>query len=180
MKKSLFIIVFMSLFFTMNGQKFVRNGVFVEFGGAAKYYSINYEHHFLKTNAQNVVVGIGGSFMKDNLGGGYEKYYAIPFRLSYLHRLKRNILFEGGVFLTSINEKYSYHPGLGCQTNCQNQEYSTSGKSYGLRLGFRIQPSEKGFFFNLIGQVQDSDLSESAFFEELNWFWMSCSVGYVF
>ena len=95
MKKILLIVILFLGFQKTDAQN--NNHIFLEVGGNAGLYSINYERNLHK----NLAVRIGGSYYS-NEG---EHYVAFPLLVNYRFHTKFDIYLEFGAGVTLVDDK---------------------------------------------------------------------------
>ena len=146
--RRLFLLLFCISSIQPKAQPPTRNNVFLELGGAAFFYSINYERLFLKKENTNIAGRIGFTYF-NFFNQSKRKISGVPVGISFLKRLRSNFLEIGvsNAFLKDSTEPELAPPGgrvLGT-----SQEFVMISS---FRLGIRHQPAKSGFFWNILGQ----------------------------
>lgn len=126
-----------------------RNNFYFEAGGAAFFYSLNYERLLLNNSQHNIATRIG-IFYLPTFNHSSRVLKGVPVSVSYLKKMKNKYL-EGGVSFSALTDQYSNRAGSG------NAIHDfTSIKDLVLipsvRFGIRKQPVAKGLFWNALIQ----------------------------
>jgi hypothetical protein len=125
-----------------------RNTVFFELGGAAVFYSVNYERLVFPTTKHNLGLRVGASYiyMFDEYN---RQMTSIPIGASYIRNLKKNKYFEGGFTVCPFYDQYHRDDNYALDDGVHNDLVIVPT----LRLGIRKQPFNNGFFWNVLFQV---------------------------
>nr|MBC8147295.1 hypothetical protein [Bacteroidota bacterium] len=148
MKKFYFVLVLLFISANLFAQDISQNKLFVEAGGSALIYSINYERLIVNYRDINMPFRIGFSVV---LNSKYrsEGYACIPLSLGIIKKIKANHFIETRIFLTTFTtqiEDYSSR-GLGDSSTNYTPEMRTGLDLIpGYGIGYRYQPEKKGLF----------------------------------
>ncbi len=123
-----------------------RNNVFFEAGGAAFFYSINYERLLLKKADHNLGVRVGFSYLNlfDDRG---RQFTGLPVGISYLKKLKNKFL-ETGLSFSGLIDQYD----IPRADNVNSRAIKELVLIPSFRLGIRKQPIKPGLFWNALLQ----------------------------
>ena len=134
---------------TLAGQENLisRNNIYLEAGGAAFFYSFNYERLLFNNPHQNVTARVGFLYLP-TLNAAKRNFKGIPISASYIIR-KRKYFMETGISMAAIIDEYD----LNFESNTFDSHVKELVLIPSFRLGMRRQPQIKGFFWNLLFQV---------------------------
>lgn len=118
-----------------------QNNVYAELGGAAFFYSVNYERLWLKNPRVNIATRIGLTYIPVSLSD--RTTLGVPMGISYLKLLKRTH-FEFGLTYCGLRQDFEEKPN----------EVTKDGiiRVPSARLGLRKQPQQGGLFWNVFLQ----------------------------
>jgi len=127
--------------------KITRNNIYFEAGGAAFFYSINYERLFLRNPRHNLAVRLGATVL--SLSRKTERLiHGLPIGISYLAKAKKKY-FEAGVSVAGLRDRYYPDSNLGVSDELSEELILIPS----VRFGFRSQPAEKNLFWNILFQT---------------------------
>ena len=123
-----------------------RNNVFFEAGGAAFFYSVNYERLLLNKVDHNLGIRAGFSYINlfDERG---RQFTGLPVGISYLKRIKNKFL-ETGLSFSGIIDKYD----IPSTDNINKRSIKDLVLIPSFRIGIRKQPVQSGLFWNALLQ----------------------------
>ena len=150
MKKLFLIILAIGFILNVKSQEITRNNIYVELGGAAMMYSVNYERLLSSNRNINFPLRIGLSYTNTNVFNG-DNTIGLPISFSFIKNLNRNIYFETRLFVTPFfyQEQY-YSQGGSMSYDTENIVSFLPGAS----IGFRGQPSTAGLYYHIHIQSQ--------------------------
>ncbi len=156
MKKILFILLALGIIQSVKSQEITRNNVYLELGGAAMMYSVNYERLLTSNRNINFPFRIGLSYTSTNVFDG-NNTLGVPISISFIKNLSKSFYFETGVFVTAFFYKEK-HYGMGGSTYLGSD--AIVKYMPGASVGFRRQPETVGVYYHIHLQVQliDSDV----------------------
>ena len=158
MKKIILIISFLAYIITIEAQDIARNNIYLELGGPAYLYSVNYEHLLSNNKDINFPIRIGAFFNSIDGSSDFANY-GIPLSISIIKKMSGNstMYFELKASNTfAFHTKYrSWGAGHG------GYSYTTLQFVPSLSFGIRRQPAKGGFYYHLNMQISyDKELSK--------------------
>ncbi|SDL36861.1 hypothetical protein SAMN05421823_105316 [Catalinimonas alkaloidigena] len=125
-----------------------RNTVYFEAGGAAFFYSLNYERLLFKSSDQNLAVRVG--FTGVPMFDRRRHVLGVPVGASYLNRLRAsNKYLELGVSVAGLLDRYDSTP----EPQTAGYERNELVAIPSIRAGLRKQPQGRGLFWNALLQA---------------------------
>ncbi len=150
MKKILFILLALGFIQSVKSQEIARNNFYLELGGAAMMYSVNFER-LLSTNRDiNFPIRIGLSYTNTNVFDG-DNTLGIPVGISFIKHLSRNSYFETRAFVTAFFYKEKFY-GMGGSKFVGSESFVKYMP--GVSVGLRGQPSTAGLYYHIHIQAQ--------------------------
>ena len=150
MKKILFVLLVLGFMQSVKSQEIARNNFYLELGGAAMMYSVNYERLLSTTRDFNFPVRIGLSYTNTNVFDG-NNTLGIPVSISFIKHLSKNLYFEIKAFVTAFFYKEKYY-GMGGSMYVASESFVKYMP--GLSAGLRGQPSTAGLYYHIHIQAQ--------------------------
>jgi len=150
-------------------QHFPSRMVFLELGGAAGLYSINYEHFFINTDPHKVGVRLGVSALEGNrVSGKNTLFYGLPLMINYFNtRWKHQFeLAFGPTF------QLGYFVDEGVDTVTSDSFSFGTNTFYSFFIGYRFQNPEKKLAFKIGLTPLTADFITFSP-------WLGVSIGYV-
>lgn len=149
MKKMILPLLFLMITQISKAQDYRRNAVYVELGGNALLYSINYENRFADHWSGRLGLGyISGKGSGVNSSGQPTDVSVgvvfIPVMINYLAGNGKNGRFELGAGPLLVS--------AGANSKVGGQEINQSGFGIGgltTTVGYRLQPLDGGFMFKI-------------------------------
>ncbi|MGK7391119.1 MAG: hypothetical protein ACNS60_12240 [Candidatus Cyclobacteriaceae bacterium M2_1C_046] len=188
--KKFTVIIMLLLFLAISNiqaqkadEPILRNNVYFELGGAAFFYSLNYERLLLNSKKHNLAPRIGFEYI-NLFGESKREFVGIPIGISYLKHLKKNIHLETGFTFSVIYD--NYYP---LSSNNLGQTYYSDQRTEefiifpSLRLGIRKQPEKKAIFWNTslqFSKVSLYDVEKKRTYEGYYLPFASFGIGYSF
>ena len=158
MKKIILIISFLAYIITIEAQDIARNNIYLELGGPAYLYSVNYEYLLSNNKDINFPIRIGVFYNSPNEYFGFANY-GIPLSISIIKKMSGNstMYFELKALVTIAYYKKSNTMGHGQAFTYYTTRQYTPGVSFGIRR----QPAKGGFYYHLNMQISyDKELSK--------------------
>ncbi len=158
MKKIILIISFLAYIITIEAQDIARNNIYLELGGPAYLYSVNYEHLLSNNKDINFPIRIGVFFNSIDVSSDFANY-GIPLSISLIKKIAGNskMYFELKALVTIAYYKKSNTMGHGQAFTYYTTRQYTPGVSFGIRR----QPAKGGFYYHLNMQISyDKELSK--------------------
>ncbi len=129
---------------TNDDGSFARNSVFVELGGNALLYSVNYDHKFFDhASARIGAMYFSVSADDPNSLNGRVSVFLAPIMANYLVG-DGNSRLELGAGLVVAGAS-----GSGTVDNEQLDEFRGGGVGFTSTVGYRLQPRDGGFLFRI-------------------------------
>ncbi len=129
---------------TNDDGSFARNSVFVELGGNALLYSVNYDHKFFDhASARIGAMYFSVSADDPNSLNGRVSVFLAPIMANYLVG-DGNSRLELGAGLVVAGAS-----GSGTVENEQLDEFRGGGVGFTSTVGYRLQPRDGGFLFRI-------------------------------
>lgn len=155
-KLTLLILLFVQSGFS-SAQGLAKNNFFAEAGGAAFFYSANYERLLLRSTDQNLGLRIGYTYLP--FQGRIIR--GIPMGISYFSRKKKNFL-ETGITYVRLMDDYPdhYYPG---NFDIFYPALDDLIKITSLKIGIRKQPESGALFWSFSGQLSYIHVSSYGF-----------------
>lgn len=180
MKTTLLLLALFSISQTLKAQgqidQITRNNLYFEAGGAAFFYSFNYERLLFRSPENNLTARVGLLYLPA-LNANGRRFSGVPIGASYLKKLKNKYL-EAGMSFSAILDQSLEEPDPAFPIDgIEDIVLITS-----VRFGIRKQPISKGLFWNALLQgsyvtVKDrSDFGEGA--ENFVTPFLSLGIGY--
>ena len=137
-----------------NAQLLKTNIIYLELGGASKYYSVNYERLWLSNDNHNITTRAGIMYLYV-FDGTDHTIAGAPISASYLKKINNEYL-EAGISFAIIRDMYTLDSDLSQSIYVEELILMPS-----IRIGVRHQPTEKNLFWNLLAQISMSAHSET-------------------
>lgn len=109
----------------------LKNSIYIEFGGIANYYSINYERSLISFNKNNFSLRVAGGYLPIAM----QAYTYYSFIVNYKRSLGKKVFFNSGVGFVNWKDRQFSSVGL-----ASDQGSSTKGTYYVLTLGIEYKP----------------------------------------
>lgn len=120
-----------------------RNNVYFEVGGAAFFYSFNYERLLFNNAEKNVALRIG-TLLMPKMGKNRRNIQGIPIGASYIRKMKK-LYYEAGISFAALRDNY--------EIGSDNLVIDDLVTVTSLRGGIRKQPNKNGLFWNALLQA---------------------------
>ena len=134
------LLLLVIILFDGYGQELKRNTLYLEAGGAAFYYSINYDKVYPVGLKGGIALRAGFMYVH-TFNNVARRMYGIPVGISYLYMLKRNFL-EFGLTGAGILDRY-YSGSRAFDPVIEDRVIIQS-----VKFGIRHQPTTKRLFWN--------------------------------
>ena len=136
MKKLALFLITSIVITSCCAQNLKRNTVYLEAGGSAIFYSVNYERLLLPGIKHNIALRGGASYI-NFFDSPRRQGIAVPVGLSYLKKLKTKY-FEAGISFGPIYDYYHF--------TIEGDKYAELILVPAIRVGIRKQPVDDHFF----------------------------------
>ncbi len=154
MRKISLIIIAVSFTLLAYAKDIARNNVYLEIGGPAYLYSVNYEYLLSDNKNINFPIRIGVFY---NFRSSFD--IAIPLSISIIKKMNNNSKFYFEIKASTTIVSHRRYRSLGAAHEGYN--YTTQQYIPSLSFGIRRQPSNGGFYYHINMQISyDKEMSK--------------------
>ena len=149
-------LIILSVLFTLLAytQDIARNNVYLEIGGPAYLYSVNYEYLLSDNKDMNFPIRIGVFY---NFRSSFD--IAIPLSISIIKKMNNDSKFYFEIKASTTIVFHRRYSSLGAAHGGYN--YTTHQYIPSLSFGIRRQPTNGGFYYHINMQISyDKELAE--------------------